>query len=155
MVNSDFGQLACWGGISEHPPFHYTDYSHLPCSVVWLREQKDNATAIDYPVGYDFGEVQIWQTFHHHPLFNGAFEWQKTVAVWQEIWDLTKIGVGKKLKDLGIKYAVVHTQDFLYGGWHPVAGSREGSFSQKLKLTGKEGLKLVKSCPEAEILEVL
>lgn len=147
------------GGISFEflnvPPFnHYTDYSQLPCYYRWLQSIPGDFIVADYPLGFDFAESQIWQTFHKKRLFNSSSEWPQA-KLFPEIEDLEKQTAVSLLKKLGVRYVVYHVEDYLYQGNHLVDSYRWKRFGPPPDPKSSPGLRQVLSCDGSVVLEVL
>ncbi len=123
------------------PPFRYTDISQTPAVYQWLAEQPGDFVIAEYPKDYSEAEAMFFQRIHQKRL----------VTVTEELADIYKAETVEKLKDLGVKYVVVHTDNIFPGD--PYNGDRR--FQLMSPPGAVEGLKSVMPLPKAIIYEIL
>ena len=123
------------------PPFRSTDISQTPAAYQWLKEQPEDFIIAEYPKAYDESEAMFFQRIHQKRL----------ATVTEELADIYQVEAVGKLKDLGVKYVVVHTDNIFPSD--PYNGNR--TYQVMSPPTESESLKIVWQADEAIIYEVL
>ncbi len=122
------------------PPFRYTEIHETPPVYQWLGKQPGDFIVAEYPQPYNMAEAMFFQQIHQKRL----------VTVTEELADIYQSETVEKLKDLGVKYVVVHTDSIFPGD--PYNGDRR--FQSMSPPGAVEGLKSVMPLPKAIIYEV-
>ncbi|HJW83982.1 MAG TPA: YfhO family protein [Anaerolineae bacterium] len=104
------------------PPARSLDLSQIPAEYEWLAAQAGDFIAIEYPLypGDAYARMArylFYQRIHNKRLFNGALPDTQADELRKQIVDVTDPGVPAVLRELGIRYVLIHTD--LY---RPAAG---------------------------------
>ena len=123
------------------PPFRYTDLSETPPVYQWLKEQPEDFIIAEYPKAYSEAEAMFFQIIHQ----------KRMATVTEELSDIYQAETVEKLRALGVKYVVVHTDNIFPGD--PYNGDRR--FQLMSPPGAVVGLKSVMPLPKAIVYEVL
>jgi hypothetical protein len=140
------------------PPFHVTDITHPPEVYKWLTKQKGDFLIVEYPIGEVMeGETYVemdylfYQRIHQKKIVNGAIPGTEACKVIQKTAKITDVDTPHLLKDLGVKYAIVH-----------LARYKEGNDEKAVDVVGEipdlskmRGLRLVEKFDDDEVYEIV
>ncbi|MFC1674337.1 hypothetical protein ACFL1K_00360 [Candidatus Omnitrophota bacterium] len=134
------------------PPFKVIDVSKVPAVYYWLREQPEDFVIAEYPLDINgVNEMfKFYQTKHEKKIINGTIPGTYANKVAQTITKLSYPNTAGVLKWMGVKYVIVHKEDYLTTG---LIDDRE----ELGKIPKNAGLKLAKSftsqeCPQKDIM---
>lgn len=134
------------------PPYKVIDLSKVPAVYYWLKEQPKEIVIAEYPLDYDSPNelYKFFQTVHERKIINGTIPGTYANKVAQEIRRLSKPKTASILKWMGVKYVVVHKDDYLKTDLMEDREDME-------KIAQNPGLKFVKSfapeeCPKNDIM---
>jgi hypothetical protein len=127
------------------PPYKVIDLSKVPAVYYWLKEQPKDVVIAEYPLDYDSPNelYKFFQTVHERKIINGTIPGTYANKVAQEIRRLSAPRTASILKWMGVKYAVVHKDDYLKTDLIEDKEDMEG-------IRRNPGLKFVKSLPPQE-----
>lgn len=127
------------------PPYKVIDLSRVPAVYYWLKEQPKDVVIAEYPLDYDSPNelYKFFQTVHERKIINGTIPGTYANKVAQEIRRLSASRTASILKWMGVKYAVVHRDDYLKTDLIEDREDMEG-------IRRNPGLKFVKSLPPQE-----
>jgi len=142
------------------PPLRVTNTTRVPNVYQWLALENDNFVVAEYPFGHagiSGGETYVDldylfnQRFHKKRIINGAMPGTESFEIKKEISRLHDASTVRKLRELGIKYAIVHLKEYL-----------EGNDIEAVDTVGEipdfssiKGLRLVKKFENEEVYEIL
>lgn len=97
------------------PPYKVIDLSRVPAVYYWLKEQPNDIVVAEYPLDYDSPSelYKFFQTVHERKIINGTIPGTHANKVAQEIRRLSAPKTASILKWMGVKYVVVHKDDYL------------------------------------------
>lgn len=97
------------------PPYKVIDLSNVPAVYYWLKEQPKDIVIAEYPLDYDSPNelYKFFQTVHEKKIVNGTIPGTYANKVAQEIRRLSAPKTASILKWMGVKYVVVHKDDYL------------------------------------------
>ncbi len=134
------------------PPYKVIDVSKVPAVYYWLKEQPGDFTIAEYPLDIDgANEVyKFYQTVHEKKIINGTIPGTYANKFAKTITELSKPNTAGVLKWMGVKYVLVHIQDYLNTELIEDRNELE-------KIPKNPGLKLVRSflvqeCPKKYIM---
>jgi hypothetical protein len=91
------------------PPFRTTEIGKAPKVYQWLKSQEGEFLVVEYPMEEDDTiEYFFNQRIHQKKLVNGALPKTEAYSVKEKIVDILKPGTTKILKELGVKYVILH-----------------------------------------------
>ena len=127
------------------PPYKVIDLSKVPAVYYWLKEEPKDTVIADYPLDADSPSelYKFFQTVHEKKIINGTIPGTYANKVAQEIRRLSEPKTASILKWMGVKYAVVHKDDYLKTDLVEDKEDMEN-------IPRNQGLKLVKSFPPQE-----
>ena len=119
--------------------------SRVPAVYYWIKEQPKDIVIADYPLDADSPSelYKLFQTVHEKKIINGTIPGTHANKVAQEIRRLSEPKTASILKWMGVKYAVVHKDDYLKTDLVEDKEDMEN-------IPRNQGLKLVKSFPPQE-----
>src|SRR3989338_4848124 len=134
------------------PPYKVIDISKVPAVYYWIKEQPKDIVIADYPLDADSPNelYKFFQTAHEKKIINGTIPGTHANKVAQEIRRLSQPKTASILKWMGVKYVVVHKDDYLKTDLIEDKEDME-------RIPQNQGLKFVKSfppqeCPEPELM---
>ncbi|MFC1804517.1 hypothetical protein ACFLZ3_01655 [Candidatus Omnitrophota bacterium] len=124
----------------NYPPFKVIDVSKTPEVYRWLKQLPQDIVIAEYPLDADSpNEVyKFYQTEHEKKMINGTIPGTHANKISQTITKLSDPDTGGILKSIGVKYVVVHRNDYLESGL-------VDDKNELTKISLNPGLKLVKS----------
>lgn len=127
------------------PPYKVIDLSKVPAVYYWLKEQPKDIVIADYPLDADSPNelYKFFQTVHEKKIINGTIPGTYANKVAQEIRRLSQPKTASILKWMGVKYVVVHKDDYLKTDLIEDKEDME-------RIPQNQGLKFVKSFPSQE-----
>ncbi|MDD4938553.1 MAG: hypothetical protein PHE18_02205 [Candidatus Omnitrophica bacterium] len=125
------------------PPYKVIDISAAPSAYDWLKAQPEELVVAEYPLDDDSPNemYKYYQTKHEKKLINGSTPGTYANQVAKTLKKLSLPETAEKLKTMGVKYAIVHRDD--YG----ITGLIE-QLEELNKIPLNPRLKLVTSFPE-------
>ncbi|MDD5166705.1 MAG: hypothetical protein PHQ57_04890 [Candidatus Omnitrophica bacterium] len=99
------------------PPYKVIDLSRVPAVYYWLKEEPGNPVLAEYPMDI-IGPNEMYkfyQTVHHKRIINGTFPGTPAHKIAMTITKLSQPGTVNILKQMGVKYAIVHEEGYLKG----------------------------------------
>ncbi len=134
------------------PPYKVIDLSKVPAVYYWIKEQPKDIVIADYPLDADSPNelYKFFQTVHEKKIINGTIPGTHANKVAQEIRRLSQPKTASILKWMGVKYVVVHKDDYLKTDLIEDKEDME-------RIPQNQGLKFVKSfppqeCPDPELM---
>ena len=134
------------------PPYKVIDLSRVPAVYYWIKEQPKDIVIADYPLDADSPNelYKFFQTVHEKKIINGTIPGTYANKVAQEIRRLSEPKTASILKWMGVKYVVVHKDDYLKTDLVEDKEDME-------KIPKNRSLKFVKSfppqeCPDPELM---
>ena len=134
------------------PPYKVIDFSKVPAVYYWLKEEPGDFSIAEYPLDADSPNemYKFYQTKHEKKIINGTIPGTHANKVAQTIRKLSRPQTPQVLKWMGVKYVLVHRQDYIDTGL--VDDSEELN-----KIPQNSGLKFIKSfssqeCPKKDIM---
>ena len=134
------------------PPYKVIDFSKVPAVYYWLKEEPGDFSIAEYPLDADSPNemYKFYQTKHEKKIINGTIPGTHANKVAQTIRKLSQPQTSQVLKWMGVKYALVHRQDYIDTGL--VDDSEELN-----KIPQNSRLKFIKSfssqeCPKKDIM---
>ena len=127
------------------PPYKVIDLSKVPAVYYWLKEEPKDIVIGDYPLDADSPNelYKFFQTVHEKKIINGTIPGTYANKVAQTIKRLSSAQTASILKWMGVKYVVVHKEDYLKTDLVEDKEDME-------KIPQNPGLKFVKSFPPQE-----
>lgn len=108
-----------WGLVSfefwNYPPFKVIDLSKVPAVYYCLKEQTGEPIIAEYPIEI-IGPNELYkfyQTIHRKRMINGTFPGSPANELARDITRLSEPDTGAILKWMGVKYALVHKDEYL------------------------------------------
>ena len=97
------------------PPYKVIDLSRVPAVYYWIKEQPKDIVIADYPLDADSPSelYKFFQTAHEKKIINGTIPGTYANKVAQEIRWLSEHRTASILKWMGVKYVIVHKDDYL------------------------------------------
>ncbi|MFN7170159.1 MAG: hypothetical protein ACK4NT_02815 [Candidatus Omnitrophota bacterium] len=136
----------------NYPPFKIIDVSRVPQVYYWLKGQSGDFAIAEYPLDADSPNemYKFYQTRHEKKIINGTIPGTYANKVAQTIVKLSEPKTAGILKWMGVKYVLVHREDYL--------NTELAEWIEELgKIPKNPGLKFVKSfssqeCPQKDML---
>ncbi|HAH20384.1 MAG: hypothetical protein A2Y00_08840 [Omnitrophica WOR_2 bacterium GWF2_43_52] len=127
------------------PPYKIIDLSKIPTVYYWLKEQPKDIVIAEYPVDTSSPNemYRLYQVTHEKKMINYTIPGTYANKVAQEIRRLSEPKTASILKWMGVKYAVVHKDDYLKTDLIEDKEDME-------KIPKNRSLKFVKSFPPQE-----
>ena len=127
------------------PPYKVIDLSKVPAVYYWIKEQPKDIVIADYPLDADSPNelYKFFQTVHEKKIINGTIPGTHANKVAQEIRRLSDSKTASILKWMGVKYVVVHKDDYLKTDLIEDKEDME-------RIPQNQGLKFVKTFPPQE-----
>jgi hypothetical protein len=126
----------------NYPPYKVIDMSRVPAAYYWLRNEPGDFVVAEYPLDASPPKeiYKFYQTRHLKRIINGTLPGTKANKVAQEIIKLSEPKAAGILRWMGVKYVLVHHQDYL--------NTELVSDKEELEKISKDTkLKLIKSFP--------
>jgi hypothetical protein len=97
------------------PPFKVIDVSRVPQVYYWLKEQPRDIVIAEYPIDEESQNVmyEFYQTKHEKRIINATIPGAYANKVTYTIIKLSEPHTAEVLRWLGVKYVLVHKQDYL------------------------------------------
>ena len=97
------------------PPYKVIDLSKVPAVYYWLKGQPKDIVIAEYPLDYDSPNelYKFFQTVHEKKIVNGTIPGTYANKVAQAIRRLSNPKSASYLKWMGVKYVIVHKDDYL------------------------------------------
>ena len=134
------------------PPYKVIDISMVPGAYYWVKDEPGNIVIAEYPMDADSPNemYKFYQTTHEKKIINGTIPGTYANKVAQTIRSLSDRDTPGILKWMGIKYALVHREDYLKTGL--VAEIEELG-----RIPDNPGIKFIRSfpaeeCPDKDIM---
>jgi len=129
------------------PPYKVIDVSRVPAVYYWLKNQPKDTVIAEYPLDADSPNemYKFFQTAHEKRIINGTIPGTYANRVAQTITKLSEPKTSGVLKWMGVKYALVHRQN--YQNTDLVSEIEELD-----RIPKNSGLKFVKSFPAQDCL---
>jgi len=136
----------------NYPPFKVIDVSRVPQVYYWLKEQRGDFAIAEYPLDI-VGPSEIYrlyQTKHEKKIINATIPGTPAHRLTKTLTELSNPNTAGVLKWMGVKYILVHKEDYLNTGL--IDDSEELN-----KIPQNPGLKFIKTfpsqeCPQKDIL---
>ena len=136
----------------NYPPFKVIDVSKVPEVYYWLKGQPEDFTIAEYPLYANSpNEVyKFYQTRHEKKIINGSMPGSYANKVIRTITELSDLNTARVLKWMGVKYVIVHREDYIKTGLVE-------QIEELGKIRRNPGLKFIKSyplqeCPQKNII---
>lgn len=134
------------------PPYKVIGVSIVPTVYSWIKEQPGDFAIAEYPLDVNGPNEmsKFYQTKHEKKIINGTIPGTYANKVAKTITKLSDLHIVRVLKWMGVKYVLVHRQDYL-----------ETELIEEIeelnKIPKNLGLKIVKSfpaqqCPQRNII---
>lgn len=98
------------------PQVRNLDFSPTPAEYEWLAARPGDFIAVEYPIYRDDATKQFrymfYQRLHQKRLFNGIGLGKDWHAAREELLDVTDANVPARLRELGIRYVLVHADRY-------------------------------------------
>lgn len=134
------------------PPYKVIDVSKVSAVYYWLKAQPEDIVIGEYPLDADSSNemYKFYQTAHQKKMINGTIPGTPANAFAQTIVKLSEPKTAAALKGMGVKYVLVHRQDYIDTGL--VDDTEELN-----KIPQNSGLKFIKTfpaqeCPQKDIM---
>lgn len=134
------------------PPYKIIDVSKAPQVYYWLKEQPGNFVIAEYPLDADAPRdiYKFYQIFHNKKIINCTIPGTYANKIAQKIRKLSEPRTAGILKWMGVKYVLVHRDDYLNT-------ELVEEVEELKKIAQNPGLKLVRSfpaqdCPQRNIM---
>lgn len=127
------------------PPYKVIDISKAPAVYYWLKKEPQDLAIAEYPLDVDTANVmyKFYQTKHEKRVINGTMPGTYANNVARTIVKLSDPQTAAVLKWMGVKYVLVHRQDYL--DTDLLAQKEELD-----KIPANRGLQLIRSFPGQE-----
>jgi len=127
------------------PPYKVIDVSKAPGVYSWLKNQPGDIVIAEYPLDADTPNemYKFYQTKHEKKIVNGTIPGTHANKVAQTIVNIAEPETASKLKWMGVKYVLVHQQEYLNT---ELTENKE----ELNKIPKNKGLKFVKTFPPQE-----
>jgi len=132
----------------NYPPFKVIDVSKVPTVYYWLKGQPGDFVIAEYPLDADSPNemYKFYQTKHEKKIINSTIPGTYANKVAQTITKLSDPNTAGVLKWMGVKYVIVHKQDYLNT-------ELIEQIEELNKISKNPGLKFIKSFPTQECLQ--
>lgn len=129
----------------NYPPFKVIDVSKVPIVYYWLKEQPGDFIIAEYPLDSDSTNelYKFYQITHEKRIINGTIPGSSANKFAKTINKLSSIDTPGVLKWMGVKYVIVHKEDYFKT---ELLESRE----EPEKISKNNCLKLVKTFNKEE-----
>jgi len=130
------------------PPYKVIDVSKVPAVYYWVKNQPGDLVIAEYPMDYSTPNdmYKFYQTKHEKKLINGTVPFTYANRVADSIKKLSDPKTASVLKWMGVKYVIVHRNEYL--------NTELSSEKEELKNISKnKSLKLVQSFPAQDCLD--
>jgi len=112
------GSIFCFLVLFEFwnwPPYKVIDVSKAPQVYYWLKNQPQDFAIAEYPLDTEGPNemYKFYQIFHQKPIINGTIPGTYANKVAQKIVKLSDPKTASILKWMGVKYVLVHKEDYL------------------------------------------
>jgi len=99
----------------DWPPYKVIDVSKVPQVYYWLKEQRGDFAIAEYPLDADSPNemYKFYQIFHNKKIINGTTPGTYANEMAKKIKDLSKPETAQVLKEMGVKYVLVHYDGYL------------------------------------------
>ena len=99
----------------NYPPFKVIDLSKVPAVYYWLKDEPKDIVIAEYPLDADSPSelYKFFQTVHEKKIINGTIPGTYANKVAQAIKRLSSPQTASVLKWMGVKYAIVHKDEYL------------------------------------------
>ena len=100
------------------PPYKVIDISQVPSVYYWLQQQLQDSVVAEYPIDTN-GQNEMYkfyQTKHEKKIVNGSIPGTEANMHALTIKDLSKASTTNILKQMGVKYVLVHQDGYLETG---------------------------------------
>lgn len=99
----------------NYPPFKVIDLSQTPPEYLWLKARSSDLTIAEYPIDTNGANVMymFYQTRHAKKIINGTVPGTYPNKVAKTITHLSEPETAGVLKWMGVKYALVHRDEYL------------------------------------------
>lgn len=126
----------------NYPPLKVINVSGVPAVYYWIKEQPQDFVIADYPLDTDTSNdtYKFYQTKHGKKNINGTFPGSYANKVIKTIIKLSLPNTASVLKWLGVKYVLVHKEDYLKTGLVE-------QIEELNEISKNPGLKLIKTFP--------
>lgn len=127
------------------PPFKVIDVSEVPAAYKWLKMQPGDFTIAEYPLDVNGANVMymFYQTVHEKKIINGTIPETYANKVARAIARLSEPNTAATLKWMGVKYIIVHRDDYL-------KSELIKEIEELKKIPQNPGLKFIRSFPSQE-----
>jgi len=136
----------------NYPPFKVIDVSKVPQVYYWLKEEPGDFVIAEYPLDSDSPNemYKFYQTKHEKKIINGTIPGTYANKVANTITKLSDLNTAGRLKWMGVKYVLVHKDDYL-------KTELVEQIEELDKISNNPGLKFIKSfstqeCPRKDIM---
>ena len=124
------------------PPYKVIDVSKVPAVYYWLKEQPRDIVIAEYPLDANSPNVMymFYQTVHEKKIINGTIPETYANKVAHTITKLSSPETAKVLKWMGVRYVLVHRDDYL-------KSELVEEIEELKKIPQNPGLKFIKTFP--------
>ncbi len=134
------------------PPYKVINVSKAPAVYYWLKGKPSGIVIAEYPLDADSPNVMymFYQTKHEKRIINGALPGTHAYKFAQTITKLSDPHTAGILKRMGVKYVLVHREDYLKTGLTE-------EIEELRKIPDNHSLKFIKGfpaeeCPQKDII---
>jgi hypothetical protein len=134
------------------PPYKVIDLSKVPDVYYWLKNQPGDFAIAEYPLDTEGANelYKFYQTKHEKKIINGTTPGTYANRIANTIVNLSKPRTAEVLKWMGVKYVIVHRDDYL-------KSELIDQLTELGKIAKNPGLKFVQSfpgqnCPDKSIM---
>ena len=140
------------------PPWHVTNInSNIPAEYLWLKNQPGNFAVAEYPLrlgdtfeGFTNLDYLLYQRIHEKKLVNGSTPSPEMYDLLRDIFHLENQKTALTLEKIGVKYIVVHLDDYRAAR----DMGRSGIIGEAPDFRKNKLLKIVKTFDQTEIYEI-
>jgi hypothetical protein len=120
------------------PPYKVIDVSEAPAVYSWLKDQPKDTVIAEYPLdAVSPNELyKFYQTKHQKRMINGTIPGTKANRFAQKLVNLSDRHTATILKQLGVKYVLVHTDEYKHTGQVKIV-------EELKKISKNSGLRLI------------
>ncbi len=124
----------------NYPPFKVIDVSGVPEAYYWLKSKPENFVIAEYPLDIIGPNelYKLYQTKHEKKMINGAIPGTNAHSVLKSLTKLSDPNTAQVLKRMGVKYVLVHRQDYIKTGLID-------QIEELGKISHNPGIKLIKT----------
>lgn len=129
----------------NYPPFKIIDVSKVPDAYYWIKEQPADFIIAEYPLDTNGANemYRFCQSKHEKKIINATTPGTYANDIAKNITKLSDFHTAQALKWMGVKYVLVHKEDYLNTGLTE-------DIEDLNKIPRNSGLKLVKDFPAQE-----